>query len=329
MTAVKKWAEDKPFLIAFIAPQIAASARDIHQLFEGLKEGRFWTLQFTIPEFHSWFELYRSPTSVYDFLIKLMNDFSTFGKDLVNFAGAKLQELGGMTNPDDIAKFFKNLIAPGMSDERLDDSNEMLKKSFIDVNEDLSGTPIDPDLKGKFLLFITGSIEAFFFLSVFVPCWLLYRTTPDQLYKKALKGNIDAIEKLLRLDPILIHEHSIGEQVQALRFSGEIDLFEKIIKSPANAPKGKTTREKQKMVFAGLISAMSIIIADLSRCLTESTEQPLTEPDIRALFDAVCQDSTNDPHAIDTDLPESPETFYKALYRERNIWLKMLKQDKK
>ena len=59
------------------------------------------------------------------------------------------------------------------------------------------------------------------------------------------------------------------------------------------------------MNLAGFISVISTAFGEKFR---------LREPDIRALFDAVAKDSGKGD--IDTYLPDSPESFVKAIQRE-------------
>jgi hypothetical protein len=57
--------------------------------------------------------------------------------------------------------------------------------------------------------------------------------------------------------------------------------------------------------------------------------QPLNEPEIRDLFDAVQKDMQKDPFAIDEDLPPTPEAFTRAIHRDRAFWLQSFQPDKK
>ena len=53
----------------------------------------------------------------------------------------------------------------------------------------------------------------------------------------------------------------------------------------------------------------------------------LNEPEIRSLFDAVARDTGKGE--IDTEIPESPEAFAKAIQRERTFWMPTIRPDKK
>jgi hypothetical protein len=71
-----------------------------------------------------------------------------------------------------------------------------------------------------------------------------------------------------------------------------------------------------KIFFAGHISLISAVFG-----------QRLTEPEIRSLFDAIARDEGKGE--IDTDLPESPEAFSRAIHREIPFWIETYRADKK
>lgn len=71
-----------------------------------------------------------------------------------------------------------------------------------------------------------------------------------------------------------------------------------------------------KSNFAGFISAINHLIG-----------AKLKEPEIRNLFDAVSM--ANGDGGIDTDLPDSSETFSKAIQRERKFCLNVLQSSDK
>jgi hypothetical protein len=307
MLTVKKWSEGRPYLIALFAPQMAVMAQDINQAFKQTKSRRVFNHQFPLPNILSWARLYRSHKRPIVFLRIMFSAFSSFGSDSIQLSdsiteGAKLlrnipeaQNLGQVTEKElsDAKALFDNV----------------LKESFLDIEYDLSAEPVDPSMQTAFADLLTEMpLESGFFFLVNIPCWLLYRESPTHLYRKARTGDIDALEKLLRLDSLMIHDPLIGKQIQTLRFNRKTSAYRTLLEAPLKAPKAKITRKKMKYSMAGFISALSSII-----------KQPLTEPEIRSLFDSVAQDSGRG--AIDTDLPDSPESFYMAIKRDRDFWL--------
>jgi hypothetical protein len=125
-----------------------------------------------------------------------------------------------------------------------------------------------------------------------------------------------ALEKLLNLDPLMLHDSTIGRELQKLRFKNKIRSYERILDAVRKPLKQKMNRSKAK----ALISAYISLLADLSK-------QPLIEPQHRGLHDAYSQDAYG--IAIDTDLPETPEAFYKAIQRSKPTWEQILHPDKK
>ncbi len=89
-----------------------------------------------------------------------------------------------------------------------------------------------------------------------------------------------------------------------------------MIRAQQKGPKAKITLQKIKMNFAGFISAISSTLG-----------HRLTEPEIRSLFDAVSSDTGKG--YIDTNIPDSPESFGKAIQRERQFWSIIPQPDKK
>ena len=321
MSAIQKWAQDKHFILALVAPQLAMSAQDINILFKDLKKNRILIHAVALPDLSSWFTLYRSHRKTSLFLKELFSGFSDFSSESIEFAEilGNFDQVKRELNKSEL----KQLIAQMTSEEKTaqiqkmkDIQTNILDESFLDLESDIKGEPVDPKLQADFLAMFNESISGQFYLFVAVPCWLLYRDSATNLYRTARRGDYDSLEKLLRLDALLIHDPSIGKQVQLLRIKGKYSAYENLIESVLKKPKNKSTRKKMKYAIAGLISGISSTI-----------DSPLTEPQIRELFDAIAQDTQKKP--VDTDLPDSPEAFSKAIQRDRSYWIKLLKPDKR
>jgi len=312
MLAIEKWAQEKSLLIALFGPQTAAAAREAHEAFRQIRERRIYSHQFKLPDFPSWFALYSSPGKVLLPFINLVTEFSDLGRDLVSlgFAARKLNKRQ--------KHIHGNILELKPTPQEFEEAHVFLKgmlaNSFSEIKDGFSSTTFDTEKRNKFIeLTAKNDLELGFLFLVFAPCTLLYQTSPAQLYNDALLGDVDAIVKLLRLDPLLLHEPSIGKNIQEIRLKHRINDYEKILdaaRKPLNI-----TRKKIKTSFAALTSSQSIAL-----------NQPLTEKQIRALSDAVAQDAEG--KSIDTDLPESPESFAKAIQRHKPQWEHLLQLDK-
>jgi len=185
--------------------------------------------------------------------------------------------------------------------------------SFSDFLDDLNDTPLAPNIRISVQHYIDNHETEFAFLFlVAFPCLLLYKEWPSKLYSDANKGDTNAILKLLRLDPFLLHDPTIGLEIQKVRINGKQSVYENLLNAPLKPIKLKLTNRGIKDMLAGLISLMA-----------ETLKQPLTSTDIRDLFDAVAQDA--DKRDIDTSLPESQEAYSKVIQRNRPDWTPLLK----
>lgn len=133
------------------------------------------------------------------------------------------------------------------------------------------------------------SPEFHFFIKVFIPCLILHRTSPAVLLRRSRNGDIDCLEKLLQLDSSIIFDERIAQLTHRLRDTTP-SKHRRIIESPSKPAGRKVNIQKIKIFFSEYISYLS-----------REVDHALTEPEIRALFDAVAKDrGTAD---IDTDLP--------------------------
>jgi hypothetical protein len=184
--------------------------------------------------------------------------------------------------------------------ENIDRLHELqLQDIHADINDE-----IDVELNARIKQDINKP-EIRFLLQVFLPCFLLYKDYPSRLLREARKGNIEYIEKLIRLDRSIEFDKKISEFIHGARKNKMID--EKLRSAIATGINEKVTRKKMKMNIAGLISFFSM-----------SIRSQLKESEIRDLFDAISKDKGEGD--IDTDIPDSHETFAKAIQRERQNW---------
>lgn len=318
MLAVEKWAEGKSPVIAVYAPQVASTAQDIHEAFVDIKNRRLYDYQFELPHLPTWFKLYRSHRKSSHFIKELVGDHSSFGTEMLSVA-EDMGDLGQYLKKSGIAELKKELsqLTPQELLEVVGVAKDLcggfVTQSFNDINAEINDDAVDPEEREVFLEKM-GVVEAGFYYLVAIPCWVLYQEYPTRLYRKARLGDCASLEKLIRLDPLIIHDPSIGKQVQALRLLNKRSAYGLLIDAIHKKPKPKINRKKIKYAFAGYISAFSAAV-----------KAPLDEPQIRALFDAVAQDYLKKP--IDTDLPNSPETFSKAIQRNRKPWQAVFSPD--
>ena len=306
MLAVEKWAQNKPAFIALVAPQIAAFTRDIPDIVRHQKKHRLFQHTFPVPHLPDWFALYRSHRRYFDPFFEMIFDASPFGQQLLTF-GYTLSELHKHLDELKAQTITLEMIAEGCQCW-----NELLTMSFDDLSDDFNDSPLSPEVRETVQKYKDDhETELIFLFLVAFPCWLLYKEWPSTLYHRAIKGDTNAIHKLLRLDPFTLHDPAIGKQIQNIRINGRQSVYEELLVAPLKPVKAKLTNRTLKDMLAGLISLMA-----------DTIKQPLTSTEIRDLFDAVAQDT--DRRDIDASLPESQEAFTKVIQRNRPEWKPLL-----
>lgn len=315
MLAVEKWAKDKNPLLAFFATQFVANTREAHLEFQQIRERRLSNHQFPLPSPTPWFAMYRSHRKLINFLKKIILKSSMYSKETYEYGEALINELTAIGS----GKVIKSEHPPSAEEiekaknflqNLLSESFQALKTDFDDtplaseVKKDLNETMSEMDLEGSFLVL------------VWAPCSFLYRTHPTRLYRKARQGDIDAIEKLLLIDPLMLNEPAIARHIHSLRLNNKQNEYESLLVAPIKPLDSKIKPKRMKGNVAGLILALARML-----------NIPLKENEIRDLFHAVAKDLERDEDVIDFDLSDD-QGFFKTTKRNSTSWLKMLDKTK-
>jgi hypothetical protein len=165
---------------------------------------------------------------------------------------------------------------------------------------------IDPTLAGFNVHAIANWPEARFFIRVSFACWLEYGQTATYLMRKARQGDLKSIEAILRLDKGALEDKRIRDYIYNARNTNSTQ-FDDIVKAIHKPIVKSVALKRVKMSLAGYISAQS-----------RSLDMPLEEPAIRKIFDDVA--AVKGLGRIDTDIPDSPESFSQAILRHRSYW---------
>jgi hypothetical protein len=220
--AIEKWAQDKSVFLAIVAPYVAAMAREMPEALKSIKERRLYGTKFPLPPFHSWFTLYHTSEHAAVVVLSFLAEHSEFGNNLVT-AGSAVEELHQFAkeNPETKLSFSPEEMKEGFNFAR-----DWLSSSFADLRAGFSGAPLDPKMKTEFVRFrFEREVELGFFCLVWAPCWLLFQMSPNRLYRKARRGDIKALERILNLDPLMLHDPTIGRELQKLRFRGNLRIL--------------------------------------------------------------------------------------------------------
>lgn len=308
MKAIMKWAEGKNALVIMFAPHIALIVQDLYDEFQHIKFRRFAGLKFKAPQLKPWFSLYRSHRQLNGFIKGIWN--ATAGKQVTDALFAMIETPSEVLQQN-IEVYLANL--PKEELPRLVDTiNTFIKFSLLGFEDILTDAPLKPSAKRKLKRHIdTHPALLNFFIFVAIPCFVLYRTHPTILYRNARRGDIDAIEKLLRLDNLMTYALPIGKRIVAIRDDSSVPLKVKNrIPTKATFPKN-IARKNILLSIAGLIYAVS-----------SATAKPLTPLDIYELFAAIDVDANT--KFLDV-LPEDIDDLRRNLEPDRNLWHQVIK----
>jgi len=313
MREIQKWAKNKPYLIKINAAQLVSTVQSMFEEFNTLKIRRFASKKFPLPHLPSWFALYRSHRKVTRQIEGIFS--AVYGRDAVDLFSETCKEMR--------RKERKNepLLLPGaQTPEIMKGSvnllNEILAASDKDLEEEFDKAPTNPAIRRRMAKLIAKNpLELGFYLFVTVPCWILYRMHPTSLYRSARQGDFEALQKLLSLDQIMLHDPLIGKQIISYRFNHAAGKYRKLLEAALKAPKGSQSIKNILLSQVGLISTLS-----------HFTQKPLTPQDLYELVAAYDQDSNS--NLLD-ELPKEPAALARSLSPDRNMWRILFSSDKK
>lgn len=312
MLEVQKWAKDRPYIIKLFAPQLAATVNDLHNEFKQIKTNRFASQKFPQPQLPTWFALYRKHRTTMKQIKEVFS--AAYGKHVIQVIAQPLEEGFQLKNRK---KITSTKVKP--SPEELEATKKILQTvlslSEKDLEEEFTNTPVKLTARKRMLKLVAETpLEMSFYLFVAIPCWALYRMSPTRLYRKARQGDFDALEKLLRLDQLMLHDPLIGKRIVEYRFRHSSNKYRKLLDAAKENPKGASSLKNILISFLGQISALSHLIND-----------PLTSRDLFDLVKAVDKDGKTNLAEL---LPEQ-DSLTRYMHPDRNLWRSIYNPDKK
>jgi hypothetical protein len=154
--------------------------------------------------------------------------------------------------------------------------------------------------------------EIAFFVTVLLPCWFEYEESLLPLFRRARKGDIAAIEKILWLDKNAINDPRIALHLREASAHPEGTRYIRMLGALEKSPEVRLSAARVKTWTAGLIA----LIADLA-------EYSLPRPALRELYDALAHDLQGTD--TDAELPND-DAFWVAVNREKDFWRPFARQ---
>jgi len=308
---IDKWAQGKPPALAIICQQLACAADDLHEILLFVKkQEHIPRLSEAAPK--EWLRLYRNHHLLEQRLLNALQQLGGIAELFGAFYSVTRTKLKKQSSPPEKLSTLPNHEQQAKIDTEL---QKIYQVNLADIDSDFKNLPLDDETKKKGTA-LFASQEFLFLCTVFLPCQLFYGTTPFQLIRLARLGNLEALEQLIRLDKLILADHGILRQTRRLLHHNKYMYDSVVVKAIKDAPKFRLSLRQVKYLLAGITSLFS-----------EAFRHKLEEPEIRALFNAAAHGKSGGETAIDPDLPDSPETFSKAIQRERAFWKPILFPD--
>lgn len=309
MKELSNWSKDKPYLISIFAGHIISTVYEMSEEFKSMKLHRFASQKFPLPNLTSWFAMYRSHRKN----VQTIKDVwaAAYGRNLVQLFSELLESTFDPKN--------RNEPHVDHSPEDLQEAIDLLQMLYTasekELDDEFNQVPVKQSAQKRIAELITEKpLELGFYLFVSTPCWTLYRMSPTQLYRQARQGDFDSLEKLLRLDQLMLHDPTIGKQIITYRFNHSSSKYRKLLDAATKAPKGSGSRKNILLSQIALLSALSHL-----------TQQPLTPQDLFELVEAFDNDSKG---KLFDDLPKNPDALARSLNPDRNLWRQVFHYDK-
>ncbi len=295
--------DGQPILFVHVAVTIASAPDEIRQLLSWVT--RASKLPANIPPpppLANWLPLYRSHRVLQASVIPAMG----FPPDLTN---ADLDELRAVQRMPQ--EQLRQEAAQLTQEEQEDFMRLFVGVPFPPDDATIRAILADQEAKAEKVTDAAGPFDAFwtspasqFYFRVWLPCWLLYRELPPRLLRRARLGDLDALDKLLRLDKSVVHDPRIAERVHQLTHTGAKRDRDRILEAFKGKPKGRQDAKSLRYGLAGMISQLAAVF-----------QTRVTAPEIAQLFDAI--ERVRSGNQTDTRIATG-ETFAKAIQRNRN-----------
>lgn len=149
--------------------------------------------------------------------------------------------------------------------------------------------------------------EVQFFFRVWWPCWALYGQSANTLFTRAVSGDVQAFEKLARIDARFLSIPRVVDQWERWKLQGQTDACRLVGQAVAAKPLTTTIKAQKLRTIAQLFR----LSRQFAACPLGSIVL-LQLDDLRDLFDAAARDQGK---LVDEDLPKANETFRKAIMR--------------
>jgi hypothetical protein len=331
--AIHQWAVDRglSFMHATAVHQLAVMSEPVYQILEWLRDRRGDRHLPPRPPVKDWLKLYRGHRRLWRVAGDLWpgpygdgqgsQALASAWRDMSRLARRDRKEFAGWLSAAEPGR-WKTLWH-----RRRRKALREYRDHLREVRAFLKGEPTGDEESAEFGRQIRCRPELHFMLTVTMPCIIEYGLLPVELLRRARSGDERAIERAIRLDPTTADDL----RVAAWRNGGDgaerrrrVDLVALWTREGVG---GKFSVEQAKVVFAGLVAAVSEVLGFVFKG-GKLVRVRLTSNDIWELFGAVAQDRGKGFGAAqaDADLAQlyEPESWKTLVSRKKRAWQRNL-----
>jgi hypothetical protein len=308
LNRTQKWFDGHPPLFAYAACLIAYSAKPVGVLLSQVHEHASLRSAARVSP-ALWARLYRRHRRLGAVLTQSLcqyavnqGSFSLAEKLIFRYAVEdmlKERPPSQKGSPQLVGKVFREIVRSGRG---------LLYRHFERLVQAQEADPATPESAAAVL----EMEEVAFFVTVVLPCWFEYEEPLLPLFRRARRGDIAAIEKILWLDQHAIHDPRIALHLRDAAAHPDGTRYVRIQGALKGRAPASPSGARVKTWTAGLIA----LIADLA-------DYGLPRTAIRELYDALAYDLKGLDR--DPDLPDD-EAFWIAVSREKDFWRPFARQ---
>ncbi len=258
---IHRWAKPKQInvLTAALVQQVAVEADMAHDLVLWLRKGVVDEILPARPPAAEWLGLYHGHQRVFLSAVDQLPEFGATGKEVgVMLNESRALEVWARSDPDELKQWLKR-----MGQQRLNNwaitgirlAHRRYKRHLRELRRMLRNQ--DNRTADAFGERLARSPELYFFFRVTIPCLAVYRRHPRSMLHRAQRGDMQAIEALVRVDDLVIHDPIITQW--ASQQHGQVRKErQRLLRQWADQglDHGQFSARQVKLSMAGLISAM-------------------------------------------------------------------------
>ncbi|MBL4702672.1 MAG: hypothetical protein JKX85_15615 [Phycisphaeraceae bacterium] len=260
-----QWAIGRLVPVAMIAQQCALNSEFVTECLHAIRQGELQKVMgYGEPE-RSWFQMYRRPQLIREIITGEIAGETPATNWLVQ---------GGLTsrgqNPTDAC--IKTKLLPKAD---LQHVAQTMSQIYIAAYWEHLEALVQEENDDAFLEFgeKVHIPSMRYFLLVWIPCLFEYGVFASSLYASCRRGNVDALDKLLRLDPSVMFDCQVAKHITRWLAQGDTVRVGIINKASQSKPHGKLNRQN-----------VNVISGAYARNMSRLYGQELSYEDIRSLI---------------------------------------------